>query len=533
MEVHVAPFLFLGHVRVLCAPEGRGQMTPTKKELSSTKTKVLYGLGSVAFGIKDNGFNILLLLFYNQVIGLPAHLVSGAIAIVLVVEGLLDPIIGQISDNFRSRWGRRHPFMYAAAIPVAASYLLLWNPPEMSQYATLVYLVSVALVVRLFISLYEIPSAALVPELSKDYDNRTSFLAFRSCFTWYGGLSMSFLVFRVFLAPDAEHPVGQLNRDGYALYGIVAAIIMFSVIMISALSTHRFIPLFLKPEARQLNLRQFFHELFTTVKNRSFLIVMSSSMLAYISTGLQQGLWIYFLSYFWELDNVDMSKLTLSWIVAVFLAFFLAPRVSAAFGKRNGVMLLYSVGFVISVAPLALRLLGWFPENGTQTMLWWLLVCTALGGALTSASWILTPSMLSDVVEDSELKTGRRSEGVFFAGAAFLQKTMTGLGTFCSGLLLTMVAFPQAAQPGQVNPGTLNSLVLWFVVAATLLHLGALLIIRSYKITRESHAENLRQLEARAAALEAGVAVAVEHPHSSESGHARPSATQKPGYSTE
>ncbi|WP_129782429.1 MFS transporter [Peristeroidobacter soli] len=474
-------------------------MTPDRNELSSIKTKVVYGLGSVAFGIKDNGFNIILLLFYNQVIGLPAYLVSGAIAMVLVVEGILDPIIGQVSDNFRSRWGRRHPFMYASALPVALSYLMLWNPPEMSQSATLAYLVCVALVVRTFISFYEIPSAALVPELTDDYDKRTSFLAFRSCFAWYGGLTMSFLSFRVFLVPDAEHPVGQLNEAGYHLYGMTAAAIMFVVIMVSALGTHKFIPLFRQPVKRELTLKQYGDELLTTLKNRSFLIVMASSMLAYISMGLTHGLWVYFMSYFWELSNVGMSMMTLSWFVAVFAAFFLAPRVSHWIGKRNGVMVLYPLGFAITTLPLVLRLVGLFPDNGSDAMLPLLLIFTGAGAILTSASWILTPSMLADVVEESELKTGRRSEGVFFAGSAFLQKSMSGMGVFVSGLILTLVGFPQGAKPGLVDPEVLRNLTLVFVILVSLLHLGAVLIIRSYKITRASHAENVRRLAARAA----------------------------------
>src|SRR6201994_4839522 len=193
-----------------------------KSQLTSLRTKLFYGFGSVAFGIKDNGFQTILLLFYNQVIGLPGPLVGAAIAIALVVDAFLDPIVGQISDNFHSRWGRRHPFMYASALPVAVSYLLLWNPPHWSQHALFVYLVVVAIVVRTFITFYEIPSSALAPELTEDYDQRTSFISFRLFFGWYGGLAMLFLAYSVFLRPDTTHTVGQLNAGGYSRYGITS-----------------------------------------------------------------------------------------------------------------------------------------------------------------------------------------------------------------------------------------------------------------------------------------------------------------------
>ena len=90
-------------------------------------TKLAYGVGAIAYGVKDNGFSFFLLIFYSQVIGVDARLVGLAMTIALIVDAIADPIVGYWSDNLRSRWGRRHPFMYAAAIPVAATYYLLWR----------------------------------------------------------------------------------------------------------------------------------------------------------------------------------------------------------------------------------------------------------------------------------------------------------------------------------------------------------------------------------------------------------------------
>src|SRR6201995_2440482 len=152
---------------------------------------------------------------------LPPQLVGLALAIAMICDAVFDPIVGNFSDHLRTRWGRRHPFMYAAALPVAVSYLLLWNPPHWSQQAMFWYLLVVAIVVRTFITFYEIPSSALAPELTEDYDQRTSFISFRLFFAWYGGLTMLFLAYAVFLRPDAAHAVGQLNAAGYSHYGIV------------------------------------------------------------------------------------------------------------------------------------------------------------------------------------------------------------------------------------------------------------------------------------------------------------------------
>src|SRR5438105_10256751 len=128
---------------------------PTREDLASVKTKLFYGAGSVAYGVKDHGFNALLLFYYNRVIGMHPLKVSIAIFVVLFFYAFVDPIVGQLSDNLRSPLGRRHPFMYAAAIPVAVSYYFLFNPPHWSQDALFFYLIGVAIVVRIFISMYE------------------------------------------------------------------------------------------------------------------------------------------------------------------------------------------------------------------------------------------------------------------------------------------------------------------------------------------------------------------------------------------
>src|SRR5207237_7837172 len=93
------------------------------------RTKVLYGLGAVAFGVKDNGFSFFLLLYYNQLLGLPEAWVGLGIMVALLVDACVDPLVGHLSDHLHARWGRRHPFMYASAVPVALTYGLLCNPP--------------------------------------------------------------------------------------------------------------------------------------------------------------------------------------------------------------------------------------------------------------------------------------------------------------------------------------------------------------------------------------------------------------------
>jgi Na+/melibiose symporter-like transporter len=475
-------------------------MAATESELTSLRTKLFYGFGSVAYGVKDNGFQTILLLFYNQVMHLPGAVVGLAIFIAFLCDAfLIDPVIGQISDNLRTRWGRRHPLMYASALPVAVSYLLLWNPPHWSQSALFLYLLVVAIVTRTFISFYEIPSSALVPEFSQDYDQRTSFMNYRVFFAWYGGMIMFALAYAVFLIPDATHKVGQLNEAGYSRYGLTAAIVIFVAILISAAGTHKFIPALRKAPERRLSLRQHFREMLATLANRAFLILIAAAFFLNLATGLVFALDQYVKTYFFELSNTQIFVLALSTFLAVFIAFLIAVPISKRFGKRNGSVIFFAVGLVILVAPIVLRLIGMFPPNGSPLLMPILFGVGTVAGALTIGASVLMVSMIADVVEDSELSTGRRSEGLFFAGNSLIQKAVTGLGVFAAGIVLWLAHFPTHAVPGHVDPTIIRNFALIYVPAVFVIYGLSLAVISFFPITRERHEENVRRLAAEAA----------------------------------
>src|SRR6266446_7019696 len=200
--------------------------------------------------------------------------------VALFIDALLDPLVGFVSDHLHSRWGRRHPFMYAAALPVAVAYYFLWNPPaDLSQGQLFGYFLTMAVLVRVLISCYEIPSSSLVSELTDRYDERTSILSYRYFFGWWGGLTISVLAYTVFLTADATHPVGVLNVGGYQRYGLVAALIMACAILISAIGTHSFIPYLRQPPPRKrLGWRGALAELHQTLANRSFLGLMGAAI---------------------------------------------------------------------------------------------------------------------------------------------------------------------------------------------------------------------------------------------------------------
>ncbi|MFZ5669384.1 MAG: MFS transporter [Pseudomonadota bacterium] len=469
-------------------------------------TRLLYGFGSIAYGIKDNGFRVFLLLFYNQVVGLPAAKVAAAVMIAMLIDCLIDPVIGHISDNFRSRWGRRHPFMYAAALPVALSFLLLWNPPTAwDQDALFWYLVTVAVIVRSFITLYEIPSSSMAAELTLDYTERSRMLSWRFFFAWWGGLTLSVSMFWFLMRATADYPVGQLNPQAYKEYAIVGSLLMFVSILVSAAGTHRYIPWLPQPGApEKRSLATTAREVFQTLNIRPFLAISGVGLVSAISIGVGFSLAFYISTYVWELTPFWTGVLQLDSYIASSLAVLAAPFLTKRSGKKaaGGFLLLAAVfvGFI----PLILRLIGVFPDNGdliagTQIpqIVPWLFLDGIVRATLGITSTILITSMLADVVEYSEARTGRRSEGLFFAFTSLIQKAISGVGVMVAGTILTVVDFPIGSRPAEVPPETITNFLLVYMPVVGGIYILSVIILQAYNITRDSHEETLRELAAR------------------------------------
>jgi GPH family glycoside/pentoside/hexuronide:cation symporter len=472
--------------------------TPRAEVPPSMLTRMSYGFGAVAFGVKDNGFSYFLLLFYSQVIGVDARLVGLALTIALMVDAFVDPVVGYWSDNLRSRWGRRHPFMYGAALPIAATYFLLWNPPEgWSDLELFGYLVTLAVLVRVLISLYEIPSTALVPELTADYDGRSTLLSYRSFFGWTGGNAMSVFMFAVLfpLFASTEIPNGQFNRDAYATYGVIASVLILVSVLVSSVGTHGSIASLKQPPPRRnLTLGTIFREIFETLANRSFIALFLAAMFGAVAAGLSAALSFYFMTYFWGFTTQQTGVITMGVFVSAVLGALLAPIVSRTIGKKRGSIIIGLVAFLGSPMPLVLRLFDVLPENGDPFVFWFVFFATLIDVGLIICFQILSSSMMADLVEQAELKTGRRSEGIFFAASAFIRKVVNGIGLTIATVVLTVAGLAPGADPSEVSAETLWLLGAYYVPTILSLWLAMLAVMGAYSLTRAGHEENLRNL---------------------------------------
>lgn len=467
-------------------------MTP-KAERLPLGLKIAHGLGSVAYGVKDNGFSTFLLIFYSQVVGLDPRLVSLALMVALLVDSLIDPVIGHLSDRTYTRWGRRHPWLYLAPIPLGLSWMLLWSPPENLDYVFL-YLVTTAILVRTLVSCCEVPSQSLVAELTSDYDERTSLTRFRYLFGWGGGLLVFFLANTVFLKADADHKYGQLNPEGYWNYGLAGAVLIVATVLISAVFQHRRVAHLPAARPTKSSLGHALMEMFESLKHPAALILLGASIISISSTQMTFTISNYLYLYVWQFSESNFAWLPWFLFGGVIATFLIVGHLHRRFGKRETAIAAAIISLIFWIVPFALRGSGYWPELGTQQsalLLFVFLLISNINAVIVSISG---QSMMADVVEASYQQTGRRTEGVFAAGWVFVQKCGTAFGIGITGFLINWSGLPRKAIPGQVDPLVIDRLTFAYCAIVIVAAILATWIFAKFPISRADHEARLREL---------------------------------------
>jgi Na+/melibiose symporter-like transporter len=388
--------------------------------------------------------------------------------------------------------------MYFSALPLVVCYFLLWNPPSgLGEQGLFLYLLCGAVLVRTLITLYEIPNTSMVAELTDDYDERTSMLSFRFFFGWYGGLTMAALAYGVFFPMGSESGFGQLNPRGYQVYGLIGACAILASILASSLGTHRYIPILKKPRPKlPFQPGRVLRELSQTLSNRSFLALFMAGVFAAIAGGVTSNLGIYMATYFWELKPERILNIAMMHFLSALIGAALAPLLTRRYGKKRAALGMIAAAITLGPAPILLRLAGFFPGNESA----WLLPILMLHGlvevSLLVMIGITTASMMADIAEQNEIRTGRREEGLFFSATSFAQKVTSGLGTFLAGVILNLIAFPRGAAPGSVDEQVIFNLGFLLGPALMIFYFAAFGFVTRYEISRRGHQDHLEILSA-------------------------------------
>ena len=468
-------------------------------------TKIVYGLGQGAEGLKNTAFGLFLLFYYNQVLGLPGTLAGLALGISLVFDAFFDPLVGSISDNFRSKLGRRHPFMYAAIVPMALGFYLLFSPPVHGDWPLFGWLFFFATFTRGGMALFHVPHIALGAELSDDFEERTSIVGIRQSLATFGGLLAIGIGFGVFFKSTAEHAQGQFNLAAYSPYaatlGVLMAVAMFACswgtrAQIARLRQHANVA---TGNAWSVIARMW-RETLGALKNASFRWLFVGVLVVFLMVGADAALSLYMNTFFWELRSTDLLLFQAAAPIGIMVGALFTRALNHRFDKLPAVIWGTSFWAFCQLLPVALRFADWFPANGARELVWTLVIVKFLQGAGVAQALVSFNSMVADIADENELATGKRQEGIFFAAVSFANKSTVGLGNILAGVSLDVIRWPRGAHVQSAADIPAHTINLLGVLSGPIVAAFCVICVwcyGHYHLTRERHAEISAQLVAR------------------------------------
>jgi Na+/melibiose symporter-like transporter len=465
------------------------------------RSKLAFGVGASAEAICLVTFGAFAMFYYNQVLGVPATLAGLAPTLALLADAVTDPLMGSICDRFRStRWGRRHPFMFAAPIPVALSYFAIFNPPDdLSPGWLFAWFTTFAILLRSFMTLFNVPHLALGSELSRSYTERSRVMSYNNFFGWIGGAGSYWAALTFAFGATAEYANGLLNPHAYPGFAATAAVIVAVILYASAWFTRDRIPTLPKtPEdLPAFGLRTFFADLLAALSNRNYLFLLLGFFFLSVMLGVRSGLGLYVNTYYWELVPSQIRYFVIGTFVGYVTGFAFTTIIHRRFDKRVTIVVTAIALSVFPAMPVILRMIGWFPDNHAEALLPVFIVFSALGSASGSILNISVMSALSDVADENELRIGHRQEGILYSARSFFAKADQALGHFIAGVSLDLIGFPQRAKPGTVDAETLWYLGIVDSPATVVPGLIACAFYARYRIDRARHEEMQRGLAAK------------------------------------
>ncbi|MEO0352833.1 MAG: MFS transporter [Cyanobacteria bacterium P01_A01_bin.15] len=437
----------------------------------SATTKFAYGVGELGTAIPIGLSVFYLLFFLTEVVGLSSTLAGTILLVGRVWDAFNDPLIGWLSDRTRSRWGRRYPWLVLGALPLGFFSFMLWIvPPLESQASLFVYYVLMAMGGYAAFSVIILPMVAIATELTPDYDERTTIMSVRSAANIIGSVVGLLLAQFIFAAVEN-------TRRQYMLLGGVSAIVIVLAIAVCVVGTYgqyrqvmRQQPE-LTPHPIGLQLRRVF-------QNRAFRWVMGLYLCSWVGVQVTAAMLPYFVTSWMNLGEQHFTQMaiTVQGSSVALLPLWLWIT------KRTSKQMVYFAG-----APLAL--IGVFTLGLVQPHQVGLMYVVGIVIGTGLSTFYLVPfAMLPDVIDEDELRTGERQEGMFISLMVFLQKVGVAIAIFVSGGLLDWA--------NRVGPD-MRLLVIRLLASALpgLLILGGIYCVYRYPLTRVAHHRIRLQLE--------------------------------------
>ncbi len=446
--------------------------------------KFLYGSGDLGPASIGMMRSIFYAIYLTDVVGIEPRLASIGALVGIVWDAINDPLIGMLSDRMKSKYGRRRPFLLWFAFPFGLSFVMLWSAPNWeSQVGLLVYVTLAFMISDTLTTLVAMPYLALTPELTRDYDERTSLSSFRTVFQLLAAMAV------VVVAPmivDGVLAGGGTQQQGFMLAGAVfGAIGALPLFLIGLLVRERYTP-------RDEESPSFAETIKMAWGNVPFRFAAGIYMFNWSAVDMVAITFPFFLLY-WVAQGDLLAKINI-WGVDLALesAFF-------------GVMMLVCILFVPFWLWLAKRynkvrayIVGMCAWIFVQALIFsiqpgeveYLLMIAAMAGIGVSAAYILPDSILPDVIEWDELRTGRRQEGIYYGIRTLIRKLTGALVIFITLQVLGWSGYQSpptdAVRFTQSDSALFSIRMLVSYIGVTIL-LGTVVLAWFYPLTREKY----------------------------------------------
>ena len=452
--------------------------------------KLIQGTSALPGQHKEWAFNTLLLLYYSQVLELPAIVVGLVLGVAIVVDAVSDPVVGSLSDNFKSRLGRRHPFILFSIIPTTLSMFALFSPPEtLSTSGLTAWLFTWTIAIRLCFSFYGVPWGAIGAELSQDYEERTTIIAFRMGMGVYIGSLMIFVVFYPLFPGSEQYQNGLLNRGHYPNFAFIISALMFFWMLLSSLGTLGQIKYLPQPTEKipRITVGDTIYRIIESLKNFNFRLLFFGTLLASAIQGTNVVFDTYMNVFFWEFPTEAIRWFSIAAMVGVTVSLITIKPLQARFEKRDIFITCLLVGSILQIAKVAARFFEILPENGDPLLLQIFVIHGSIGAFFAFTFLIMFGSMMADIADEQERAKDLRQEGVFSGGITFSNKSTTAFGTIIGGFLLeSVIQMPVGAVTGEIEYVTLVRMAVIDGIVLPILMVVPVILVWKYSLSRDA-----------------------------------------------
>ncbi|MEA5570212.1 MFS transporter [Calothrix sp. UHCC 0171] len=462
-------------------------------EKLNLSTKLAYGAGDLGPAITANISIFFLLVFFTNVAGIPPGFAGSILMIGKIWDAVNDPFIGYLTDKTQSRrWGRRLPWLIYGAVPFGVFFFLQWivpkftNDPNTNVWGLFWYYVAIAIISQVFYTVVNLPYTAMTPELTQDYDERTSLNSFRFAFS-IGGSIFSLILARIIFTTISD------RQQQYVILAAVCSIISVLALYWCVFGTQKRVLAF---EAKRSQAEvsaeiPIMEQLKIVFSNRPFLFVIGIYLCSWLGVQITASTIPYFVVNCMLLKDSDVPTVMIGVQGTALLMLFVWSALSKSVGKK----IVYFMGmFMWIIAASGL----YFLKPGQIVLMYVLAVMAGFG---VSVAYLVPWSMMPDVIELDQLQTGQRREGIFYGFMVLLQKFGLAFGLFVVGLALQSSGFKEATAGSGVLPIQPESALQAIRIAVgpipVISLIFGLVLTYFYPITREMHAEILLKLQER------------------------------------